>query len=95
MSREAVQTAAIRDPITGVFTPQYLLTEGRKHFSHAKRHGGPLSIVILRIDSYAEIEQAVGPRRAPASCWRASPGCSPRRCAPRTRSGAAPRTRSP
>jgi two-component system cell cycle response regulator len=60
VSREAVQTSAIRDPVTGVFTPQYLLTEGRKHFSHAKRHGGPLSIVILRIDSYAEIEQAVG-----------------------------------
>ena len=60
VSREAVQTTAMRDPITGVFTPQYLLTEGRKHFSHAKRHGGPLSIVILRVDSYAEIEQAVG-----------------------------------
>jgi two-component system, cell cycle response regulator len=60
VSREAVQTGAMRDPITGVFTPQYLLTEGRKHFSHAKRHGGPLSVVILRVDSYAEIEQAVG-----------------------------------
>jgi len=60
VSREAVQSSAIRDPITGVFTPQYLLTEGRKHFSHAKRHGGPLAIVILRIDSYGEIEQAVG-----------------------------------
>jgi diguanylate cyclase (GGDEF)-like protein len=60
VSREAVQTSAIRDPVTGVFTPQYLLTEGRKHFSHAKRHGGPLSVVILRIDSYGEIEQAVG-----------------------------------
>src|SRR5215213_6837564 len=60
VSREAVQTSAIRDPVTGVFTPQYLLTEGRKHFSHAKRHGGPLAIVILRIDSYGQIEQAVG-----------------------------------
>jgi len=60
VSRTAVQTEAIRDPVTGVFTPQFLLTEGRKHFSHAKRHGGPLSVVILRIDSYGEIEQAVG-----------------------------------
>jgi len=60
VSREAVQTGAIRDPVTGVFTPQFLLTEGRKHFSHAKRHGGPLAVVILRIDSYGEIEQAVG-----------------------------------
>ena len=60
VSREAVNTTAMRDPITGVFTPQFLLTEGRKHFSHAKRHGGPLSVVILRIDSYGEIEQAVG-----------------------------------
>jgi diguanylate cyclase (GGDEF)-like protein len=60
VSREAVQTSAIRDPVTGVFTPQFLLTEGRKHFSHAKRHGGPLSVVVLRIDSYGEIEHAVG-----------------------------------
>jgi len=60
VSREAVQTGAIRDPVTGVFTPQFLLTEGRKHFSHAKRHGGPLSVVIVRIDSYGDIEQAVG-----------------------------------
>ena len=60
VSREAVNTTALRDPITGVFTPQFLLTEGRKHFSAAKRHGGPLSVVILRIDSYGEIEQAVG-----------------------------------
>ena len=60
VSREAVNTTAMRDPITGVFTPQFLLTEGRKHFSHAKRHGGPLSIVILRVDSFSEIEQAVG-----------------------------------
>ena len=60
VSREAVQTGAIRDPVTGVFTPQFLLTEGRKHFSHAKRHGGPLSVVIVRIDSYGDIERAVG-----------------------------------
>jgi diguanylate cyclase (GGDEF)-like protein len=60
VSREAVQTGAIRDPVTGVFTPQFLLTEGRKHFSHAKRHGGPLSVVILRVDTYGEIERAVG-----------------------------------
>jgi len=60
VSREAVQTGAIRDPVTGVFTPQFLLTEGRKHFSHAKRHGGPLSVVVVRIDSYGDIERAVG-----------------------------------
>lgn len=60
VSREAVNTTAMRDPITGVFTPQFLLTEGRKHFSHAKRHGGPLSVVILRVDTYGDIEQAVG-----------------------------------
>jgi two-component system, cell cycle response regulator len=60
VSREVVQTSAMRDPTTGVFTPQFLLTEGRKHFSHAKRHGGPLSVVILRIDTYGEIEHAVG-----------------------------------
>jgi diguanylate cyclase (GGDEF)-like protein len=33
-------------------TPQLLLTEGRKHFSYARRHGTPLSVMALRVDSF-------------------------------------------
>jgi diguanylate cyclase (GGDEF)-like protein len=48
------------DRLTGAFTPAYLLTEGAKHFSHAQRHGTPLSVVSFRIDNYAELEARMG-----------------------------------
>jgi diguanylate cyclase (GGDEF)-like protein len=59
-SREAVQQTATRDPLTGTLTLNYLLTEGRKHHSHAKRHGGTLSVINFRIDTYPEFVQKVG-----------------------------------
>jgi diguanylate cyclase (GGDEF)-like protein len=48
------------DRLTGAFTPAYLLTEGAKHFSHARRHGTQLSAVSLRIDNYAELDARLG-----------------------------------
>ena len=48
------------DSLTGAFTSAYLMTEGGKHFSHAKRHGTALSAISFRIDNYAEIEAKVG-----------------------------------
>jgi two-component system, cell cycle response regulator len=48
------------DPITGAFTSSYLLTEGGKHMSHARRHGTVLSVISFRIDNYAEIEAKLG-----------------------------------
>lgn len=41
-------------------TPQFLLTEGRKHYSYARRHGGQLSVMALRVDSFAEAAQKFG-----------------------------------
>jgi diguanylate cyclase (GGDEF)-like protein len=58
--REVVNTTTTRDPLTGAFTPHYLVTEGTKHFSHARRHGGPLSVVTFRIESYNDIVHKVG-----------------------------------
>jgi diguanylate cyclase (GGDEF)-like protein len=51
---------ATHDPQTGTLTPHYLVTEGRKHFAHAQRHAGELSVLALRLDSYAEIVRAAG-----------------------------------
>lgn len=58
--QKAVETTATHDPGTGVFTPHYLLTEGRKRYSHARRHGGALSVLMFRVDTYGEITQRVG-----------------------------------
>jgi two-component system cell cycle response regulator len=59
-SREVIEQTVTHDPLTGAFTPHYLMTEGAKHFSHARRHGGPLSVLCFRVDSYNEIAQKVG-----------------------------------
>jgi two-component system cell cycle response regulator len=60
VSREVLEQTATSDPLTGAFTPHYLITEGDKHFSHARRHGGPLSVVCFRIESYPEIAAKAG-----------------------------------
>ncbi|MGB7542406.1 MAG: diguanylate cyclase [Burkholderiales bacterium] len=59
-TREVIEQTVTRDPLTGTFTPHYLVTEGGKHYSHARRHGGPLSVVVFRIDTYDDIVQKVG-----------------------------------
>ena len=60
VSQQALDHAAIRDPLTGAFTRQYLITEARKHFSYARRHGGQLSLMALRIDNYADVVAEAG-----------------------------------
>ena len=59
-SRQAVERTATHDPLTGTLTPHYLVTEGRKHFAHARRHGRELSVLTLRLDSYDDIALAAG-----------------------------------
>ena len=59
-TRNAVQSSATHDPVTGTHTPHYLVTEGRKHFAHARRHSGDLSVMALRLDTYESIVLAAG-----------------------------------
>ena len=54
----AVASTATHDPLTGTHTPHYLVTEGRKHFAHARRHSGELSVMALRLDTYDAIALA-------------------------------------
>jgi len=60
VSKQAIDQTVTRDPITGTFTTHYLVTEGTKHFSHARRHGGSLSVLMFHIDSQAEVTEKVG-----------------------------------
>lgn len=59
-TKQALDESATHDPLTGTLTPHYLLIEGRKHYAHAMRHGGQLSVMALRIDSHAEVVRAAG-----------------------------------
>jgi two-component system, cell cycle response regulator len=54
------QQGTLRDPLTGALTPNALLLHGRKLFSHARRHGGPLSVLMLRVDSYDDTARKAG-----------------------------------
>ncbi len=51
---------ATHDALTGTLTPHYLVTEGRKHFAYARRHGSELSVMALCLDTYDEIALAAG-----------------------------------
>lgn len=59
-SKQVLEQTATHDPLTHTFTPHYLMTEGRKHYAHAQRHGGQLSVMAFRIDSYPDLAKAVG-----------------------------------
>lgn len=52
--------AATHDPQTGAFTLHYLLTEGRKRYSHARRHGDPLAVICFRIDNAGRLAEQAG-----------------------------------
>jgi diguanylate cyclase (GGDEF)-like protein len=51
---------APHDLLTGTLTSASLLAEARKHFSHAKHHGGQLSVMAFRVDSHAEATRDAG-----------------------------------
>jgi diguanylate cyclase (GGDEF)-like protein len=59
-NKQVLEQTVTNDPLTGTFTPHYLMTEGRKHYAHARRHGGHLSVMAFRIDSYSEVAQKTG-----------------------------------
>lgn len=60
VQRQALDRTATHDPLTGVLTAHYLLTEGRKHYAHARRHNKDLAILAMRLDSYDDIALAAG-----------------------------------
>lgn len=51
---------ATHDPLTGTLTPHYLVTEGRKHYAHSRRHRRDLSVMALRLESHADVVRVAG-----------------------------------
>jgi diguanylate cyclase (GGDEF)-like protein len=48
----------------GVMSGRGLLAEGRRHYASARRHGGELSVLALRIDSHAQLVRLAGAEAA-------------------------------
>jgi diguanylate cyclase (GGDEF)-like protein len=63
-ARQVRGVAAARDRLTGTLTGQYLLTESRKRFSFARRHGADLAVMALRIDNLREVTRTAGKEAA-------------------------------
>ena len=59
-ARQVREVSAGRDRLTGTHTGEYLLTESRKRFSFARRHGGDLALMALRIDNLREAARTAG-----------------------------------
>jgi len=59
-NKQVIEQTVTHDPLTGTLTPHTLMIEGRKLYSHAKRHTSPLSVMAFRIDSHAEIAKSAG-----------------------------------
>jgi two-component system, cell cycle response regulator len=60
VSKEVSEQNAAHDPLTGALTRNYLVEESRKRYAHVRRHGGEISVVAFRVDSYAEVAKNVG-----------------------------------
>jgi len=63
-AREAPEASAARDRLTGTLTSEYLVTESRKRFSFARRHGGDLAVMALRIANLREVTRSAGKEAA-------------------------------
>jgi diguanylate cyclase (GGDEF)-like protein len=56
----ADQQSVTHDTLTGTLAPQTLVAEARKHFSHAKRHAGQLSVMAFRVENYTQVSRDAG-----------------------------------
>jgi diguanylate cyclase (GGDEF)-like protein len=52
--------AAMTDPLTGVFNRRYLEQQLEKEASFAKRHDTPLSLAMLDLDNFKEVNDILG-----------------------------------
>jgi len=59
-TQQSLERTATHDALTGTLTPHYLLTEGAKRFSYARRHGGELSVMALRVAGHDEMAGQAG-----------------------------------
>jgi diguanylate cyclase (GGDEF)-like protein len=52
--------AALRDPLTRLYNRRYLLSQLESEFSYVERHRTPLSVVMLDIDHFKQVNDTYG-----------------------------------
>lgn len=58
--QEELREQAIRDPLTGLFNRRYLTETLRRELGRAAREGYPVSIVMIDIDAFKDVNDAHG-----------------------------------
>jgi len=59
-TQASLSRTGTHDALTGTLTAHYLVTEGAKRFSYARRHGGGLSVMAMRIAGHDEMAGEAG-----------------------------------
>jgi diguanylate cyclase (GGDEF)-like protein len=49
-----------RDPLTGLYNRHYFTAEARRHVSAWRRYGNPLSLIMIDIDHFKQVNDAYG-----------------------------------
>lgn len=55
MSRDALASQSLVDPVSGLESAAYLNHHGEQHLSHARRHRLALSVMVVEIDHYDQL----------------------------------------
>ena len=50
----------VQDPVSGLYTTKYLELQAAQALSHAARHGGEVSTIVLGFDAFAALGQKLG-----------------------------------
>lgn len=58
--RETLRMQSIKDPLTGLFNRRFMEESLSREIRRAKRHGSPLSIIMLDLDYFKEFNDAHG-----------------------------------
>ena len=90
---EAAERLALTDPLTGVFNRRYLDRVLSNEMKRAERSGNPLSLMILDLDHFGEVNKSLGHSREIA-CFASSPSSCSRFSVRPTRSFASAATSS-
>ncbi len=63
---ESLYQLATADPLTGLLNRRYFMDRFRDEVQRTARHGNPLCLMLLDIDGFADVNNAVGRERADA-----------------------------
>lgn len=61
---EEARAQQVQDAVTGLFTRKYVELQAAQALSHAFRHQGEASVMVIGFDGYAELVQQIGRSRA-------------------------------